>query len=78
LPRQIPDTGAAVAVSMGGLGKQMNAQAYHKRQDTYLGPEAQRSELFMTVLDLLNRYGGLAIIETLNFITDLQVESISV
>jgi hypothetical protein len=56
----------------------MNAQAYHKRQDTYLGPEAQRSELFMTVLELMNQYGGLAIIETMNFINDIQVESITV
>jgi hypothetical protein len=53
-------------------------QPIHERLDTYFPLEAERSELFMTVLDLMHRYGGLAIIETLNFITDLEAESISV
>ena len=35
-------------------------QPIHKRLDTYLPLEAERSELFLTVLDLVHRYGGLA------------------
>jgi hypothetical protein len=53
-------------------------QPIHERLDTYLPLEAERSELFLTVLDLMHRFGGIAIIETLNFITDLEAESISV
>jgi hypothetical protein len=53
-------------------------QPYHKQQETYLTPHAERSELFLAVLELMNQYGGLAIIETMNFINDIQVESISV
>jgi hypothetical protein len=53
-------------------------QPIHERQDTYLGPNAERNELFLTIADLMNRFGGLAIIETMNLINDIEAESVLV
>jgi hypothetical protein len=56
----------------------MNTKSYILKRDRYLEPESPQSELFAAVLELVTKYGAVAIVDTLMFIGDLNEEAVLV